>query len=73
MTRDDITRMAREAEYGDAMADLSGPALERFALLVAEHERQAIIEQFTHWHRGEHQRHNYWQYAINYIAGRGQK
>ena len=30
MTRDDITRMAREAGYGDAMADLHGPALERF-------------------------------------------
>ena len=35
MERDDIIRMAREAGYGDAMADLHAPALERFAALVA--------------------------------------
>ena len=35
MNRDDIIRMAREAGYGDAMADLHAFALERFAALVA--------------------------------------
>ena len=35
MERDDIIRMAREAGYGDAMADLHAFALERFAALVA--------------------------------------
>ena len=35
MTQDDIIRMAREAGYGDAMADLHVFALERFAALVA--------------------------------------
>ena len=40
MTRDDIIRMAREAGYGDAMSDLHASALERFASLVAAHERE---------------------------------
>ncbi len=40
MTRDEIIRMAREAGYGDAMADLHAPALERFAALVATEERE---------------------------------
>ena len=44
MTRDDIIRMAREAGYGDAMADLHAFALERFAALVAAHEREACAK-----------------------------
>jgi hypothetical protein len=32
---EDVAKMAREAGYGDAMADLHAPALERFAALVA--------------------------------------
>ena len=44
MTRDDIIRMAREAGYGEAMSDLHAPALERFAALVAAHEREACLE-----------------------------
>jgi hypothetical protein len=40
MTRDDIIRMAREAGYGDALADLHAPALERFAELVAAPQRE---------------------------------
>ena len=35
MNPNDILRMAREAGYGDAMADLHAFALERFAALVA--------------------------------------
>jgi len=38
MTRDDITRMAREA--GLVMYDYSDPSLERFANIVAETERE---------------------------------
>lgn len=41
MTLDDITRMAREAGYGWALADLHIAALERFANLVAAAEREA--------------------------------
>jgi hypothetical protein len=44
MNRDDIIHMAREAGYGDAMADLHGPALERFAALVAAAERESILK-----------------------------
>ena len=35
MNKEDIIKLAREAGYGDAMADLHAPALERFASLVA--------------------------------------
>lgn len=44
MTSDDIIRMAREAGYGDAMSDIHAPALERFAELVAQAEREACID-----------------------------
>ena len=44
MTRDDIIRMAREAGYGDAMADLHAFALERFAALVAAEKDREIAE-----------------------------
>ncbi|NDC49555.1 MAG: hypothetical protein EBZ61_10850 [Micrococcales bacterium] len=40
MNRDDIIRMAREAGYGEAMADLHAPALQRFAEIVATAERE---------------------------------
>lgn len=42
MNRDDIIRMAREAGYGDAMADLHAFALERFAALVAAEKDKQI-------------------------------
>ncbi len=48
MNRDDIVRMAREAGYGDTLADLHAPALEHFANLVAATEREAcakVVEQ----------------------------
>jgi hypothetical protein len=48
MTQEDIIRMAREAGYGEAMSELHGPALERFAALVAAAEREAcarVVEQ----------------------------
>jgi hypothetical protein len=38
--------MAREAGYGDALADLHAPALERFAALVAAAEREACAKLF---------------------------
>jgi hypothetical protein len=44
MNRDEIIRMAREAGYGDALADLHAPALERFANLVAAAEREACAQ-----------------------------
>lgn len=43
MTSDDIIRMAREAGMGGMLTDVvcSMAELERFAALVAEHEREA--------------------------------
>ena len=41
MTRDDIIRMAREAGFAHSWSDAAGEALERFASMVAEAERQA--------------------------------
>jgi hypothetical protein len=44
MTLDDVIRMAREAGYGWSMTDMHAPALERFAAMVAEAERKAILD-----------------------------
>jgi hypothetical protein len=41
MTRDDVIHMARETGYGWLMTNMHVPALERFAALVAEAEREA--------------------------------
>ncbi len=41
MTRDDIIRMAREAGFATSWTEAAGDALERFAALVAKHEREA--------------------------------
>jgi hypothetical protein len=44
MTRDDIIRMAREAGFADGVVDIVGfEGFERFAALVAAHERERII------------------------------
>ena len=43
MNRDDIIRMAREAGLWPAVTDVFPKELERFAALVAEHEREAVI------------------------------
>lgn len=57
MTRDDIIRMALEADYP------IGPLpefLERFAKLVAAHEREECAkvceERIEYWHRGDNRR-----------------
>ena len=42
--RDTLIKLSREAGYGVAMADLHAPALERFAALVAAHEREACAQ-----------------------------
>ena len=47
MTRDDIIRMAREAGLlaeDEAWVSPHQEAMERFAALVAAHEREAILE-----------------------------
>ena len=42
--REEIIKMAREAGYGDAMADLHGPALERFFHMAQAAEREACAK-----------------------------
>jgi hypothetical protein len=49
MDKDDIIRMARESGYGDAMSNLHAPALERFANLVAAHEREECANIANAW------------------------
>jgi len=44
MTRDDIIRMAREAGFATSWTEAAGDALERFAALVAKHEREACAK-----------------------------
>jgi hypothetical protein len=56
MTQDEIYEMARDADWGHASANLYAPALERFAKLVAEREREAcakIVENSPSydWHK----------------------
>lgn len=74
MTRDDIIRMAEEStpDHMIGGCEFDYAQLEHFAKLVAAAERQAIIENFEKWDRADKPRHNYWQFAINYIAGRQQ-
>ena len=43
MTQDEIIRMAREAGIG-ALTDYGKEALERFAALVAAHEREVLLK-----------------------------
>lgn len=52
MNREDIIRMAREAGYGLSLSDMHAPALERFAALVADVEREAcakVCERLATW------------------------
>lgn len=44
MNQDDIINMARQAGYGNAMAELHRTALTRFAALVAAAEREKCVE-----------------------------
>ena len=47
MTQAEIIRMAREAGYGDMdswLDDETTPFLERFAALVAAHQKEAILK-----------------------------
>lgn len=44
MNQAEIFRIAREAGYGETMAFLHGPALERFAVLIASAEKERCLE-----------------------------
>lgn len=45
MTRDDIIAMAREAGFAYSWSEAAGEALERFANLVAAHNRKPLTDE----------------------------
>ncbi len=44
MDKDDIIKMAQEAGFATSWTEADGEALERFAALVAAHEREACAK-----------------------------
>jgi hypothetical protein len=72
MTRDDIIRMAKEANgepaYDDGV-DWVWSELERFAKMVAEHEREECVKVVKEWLHGEW--HNQGVVAALMIRERG--
>ena len=69
MTRDDIIRMAREADLGFLLNEnwLMHEELERFAALVASAEREACINLLMGLHNAQSNNgnHNYYHFAAN--------
>jgi len=73
MDKDDIIRMARESGYGDAMSNLHAPALERFANLVAAHEREECAKWADLVAREIDNTNNTASYIASGIRARGEK
>ena len=72
MTREDMTRLAREAGW-DYANDSSGyDPLWKFGELVAAAEREAIATEFMERHEAVKHLNNYWHHAANYVRERGQ-
>jgi hypothetical protein len=72
MNREDIIRMAEEAgfveyELDDGTTNAFDIRYERFAKLVAEHERDELTVMFLEAHKGAKDNHNYWHVAANKI------
>lgn len=69
MTKDDIIRMAREADLGFLLNEnwLMHEEIERFAALVAQRERDKLTVMFLEAHEGAKDNHNYWHVAANKI------
>ena len=73
MNRDDIIRMAREADpFGEdgrlySLALLTPETLERFAALVAAAERQRLHDKFMQIHQSQQHSNNYWHFAARKI------
>ena len=70
MDREDIIRMAREANIKQAIETphlLMVHELERFAALVAEHERTRLHDKFMEIHKSQQHSNNYWHFAARKI------
>lgn len=65
MTRDDITRMAREA--GFVGFDGDNKCLREFAALVAAAERTRLHDKFMQIHKSQQHSNNYWHFAARKI------
>jgi len=75
MTKDEIIEMAREANLPSCLAT-HPKALERFAKLVAEKEREACADLLMGLHEAQsnNDNHNYYHFASNAIKElRGQE
>ena len=67
MTRDDIIRMAREAEFKEGEIALMGDNFIRFAALVAAAERERLATKFMEIHNAQQHRNNYFAFAARVI------
>ena len=65
-----IIQMARKANL-PACHTTHPKALERFAELVLEAERNDIATLFEQYHEAVKHRNNYWLHAANYVRARG--
>ena len=72
MTREDIIRMAREAEFGDFVNMVTNPLI-RFAALVAAHEREACAKWADLVAREIDNTNNTASYIASGIRARGEK
>lgn len=65
MTREDITRMARQA--GFVGFDGDNKCLREFAILVAAAERERLHDKFMEIHKSQQHSNNYWHFAARKI------
>jgi len=72
VTREDIIRMAREAEFGDFVNMVTNPLI-RFAALVAAHEREACAKWADLVAREIDNTNNTASYIASGIRARGEK
>ena len=68
MTRDDIIRMAREADVWVVGQEPYQTQLERFATLVAAAERERLSAKFMEMHNAQQHSNNYWHFAARKIS-----
>ena len=69
MNREDIIRMAREAEFESGEIASMGDNFIRFAELVAAAKQEEIESTLMRLHEQAADRHNYFQHAIKVLRG----
>ena len=77
MTRDDIFNIAKKAGLTHGRITPEGisidiSAVERFANLIVETEREAIATEFMERQKAVKHLNNYWHHAAIYVRERGQ-